>query len=169
LRSFTVGIFLGKVELWLFPCVKGLHSLFAARHLQMKKLVTFASDIRVKAILCCSAAVLLTACGAGVTDSANGQQLQTAAAVSSSADQSAATSAATTPNAADAAVATATEAAPGASSEPSANDGVPAPTAASPAAGDTSANAPTATPATTYIYAVAPAGADTEGGTNAAL
>ena len=40
----------------------------------MKKLVTFASDVRLNALLCCSATVLLTACGGGLTDTANGQQ-----------------------------------------------------------------------------------------------
>ena len=45
----------------------------------MIKFVTFASDIRVNALLCCSAAVLLTACGGGISDTDNGQQDQTAA------------------------------------------------------------------------------------------
>ena len=40
----------------------------------MKKLVTFASDLRVHALLCCSATVLLTACGGGVADADNGPQ-----------------------------------------------------------------------------------------------
>lgn len=40
----------------------------------MKKLVTFASSFRVKAALCCSVAVLLTACG-GTTDEFANQQL----------------------------------------------------------------------------------------------
>ena len=44
----------------------------------MKKLATFASDVRVHALLCCSAAVLLTACGGSSADSAGGQQAQTA-------------------------------------------------------------------------------------------
>lgn len=39
----------------------------------MKKTVTFASSFRVKAALCCSAAVLLTACG-GTTDDLDSQQ-----------------------------------------------------------------------------------------------
>jgi hypothetical protein len=38
----------------------------------MKKLVTFASDLRLNALLCCSATVLLTACGGGLTDTGNG-------------------------------------------------------------------------------------------------
>lgn len=45
----------------------------------MKKLATFASDVRVNALLCCSAAVLLSACGGGTADSASGQQTRTAA------------------------------------------------------------------------------------------
>lgn len=40
----------------------------------MKKPVTFASSFRVKAALCCSVAVLLTACG-GMTDEFGNQQL----------------------------------------------------------------------------------------------
>jgi hypothetical protein len=61
----------------------------------MKKLVTFASDIRVNALLCCSAAVLLTACGGGSSDTATGQQTQTAAyAQNSATNESAATVAA---------------------------------------------------------------------------
>lgn len=45
----------------------------------MKKCFTFASDRRVHALLCCSAAVLLSACGGGTSDAGNGQQTQTAA------------------------------------------------------------------------------------------
>lgn len=41
----------------------------------MKKAVTFASSIRVKAALCCSVAVLLTACGGMADESANQQLL----------------------------------------------------------------------------------------------
>jgi len=40
----------------------------------MKKPVTFSSSFRVKAVLCCSVAVLLTACG-GTTDEFANQQL----------------------------------------------------------------------------------------------
>jgi hypothetical protein len=91
----------------------------------MKKLVTFASDIRLKAMLCCSAAVLLTACGAGTSDT-NAGQSQTAATLNSSADQSAANSAATTvPNAADAARAPAAEPAAAGNFEPSGYDSNP--------------------------------------------
>jgi hypothetical protein len=159
----------------------------------MKKLVTFASDIRVNAMLACSAAVLLSACGGGMTDVGNGLQSQTAAVVSSSADQTAANSAATTPNAADAAPAQATEAAAG-GFELSGYDGVPASTGAA-AEGDAPAAAPasdaapangaprllaaisasaptlsaaTTTPATTNNYYVSPTGSDTAAGTKAA-
>ncbi|MEO7494680.1 MAG: right-handed parallel beta-helix repeat-containing protein [Massilia sp.] len=45
----------------------------------MKQCFTFASDRRVHALLCCSAAVLLSACGAGTSDAGNGEALQSAA------------------------------------------------------------------------------------------
>jgi hypothetical protein len=150
----------------------------------MKKLVTFASDIRVNALLACSAAVLLSACGGGMTD-ANGQQSQTAASVSSSADQTVANSAAMTPNAADAAPAQATEAAAASGFELSGYDGVPASTGAAATEGAAPANgaprllaaisasaptlsAATTTPATAYNYYVSPTGSDTAAGTKAA-
>ena len=44
----------------------------------MKKLTTFASDVRVNALIACSAAVLLTACGGGASDTAANQATQTA-------------------------------------------------------------------------------------------
>ncbi|CAH0291203.1 hypothetical protein SRABI118_04079 [Massilia sp. Bi118] len=149
----------------------------------MKKLVTFASDIRVNALLCASVTVLLTACGGGMTDA--GQQAQTAAAVTSSTDTTVANSAATTPNAADAAGAQATEAAAAGSFELSGYDGSLASTgaasteAAAPADGaprllaSISASSPTVsaattTPATTYNYYVSPTGSDTAAGTKAA-
>jgi len=59
---------------------------------QMKKLLTFASTIRANLLLCCGAAVLLSACGAGISDPVTGQPLQTAAAMSSSVDQAGANS-----------------------------------------------------------------------------
>src|SRR4051812_18401202 len=74
----------------------------------MKKLVTFASDIRLNALLCCSATVLLTACGGAMNDTGS-LQSQTAAYVQSDVADTDANSAATTPNAADAAAAQATE------------------------------------------------------------
>jgi parallel beta-helix repeat protein len=163
----------------------------------MKKLVTFASDVRLNALLCCSAAVLLTACGGGMSDISSAQS-QTAANLTSSTDQSAANSAATTvPNAADAAKAPATEAAAAGNFELSGYDSnplsgaeadasAPAATAqgetatqAAPADGaprllaSISASAPTmsaatTTPATTYNYYVSPTGSDTAAGTKAA-
>src|SRR4051812_32743464 len=77
----------------------------------MKKLTTIVSDIRVHALLCCSAAVLLTACGGGVADTGAAQPTQTAAYSSNSgvvASQEVATTPAsdtaeTTPAVADAA------------------------------------------------------------------
>jgi hypothetical protein len=146
----------------------------------MKKLATFASDFRINALLCCSAAVLLTACGGGMNDA--GQQSQTAASLTSSADQSVANVAATTPNAADAAGAQATEAVEG-SFELSGYGSTPASTGATeseaPANGaprllaSISASSPTVsamttTPATTYNYYVSPTGSDTAAGTKAA-
>jgi hypothetical protein len=44
----------------------------------MKNLATFVSDVRVNALLCCSAAVLLSACGGGTADSSASQSAQTA-------------------------------------------------------------------------------------------
>ncbi|MET0855359.1 MAG: DUF1565 domain-containing protein, partial [Telluria sp.] len=61
----------------------------------MKKLVNFASDVRVHALLCCSATVLLTACGGGMSDADSAQQNQTAAvSFDSAANQSSAVAAA---------------------------------------------------------------------------
>jgi parallel beta-helix repeat protein len=152
----------------------------------MKKLATFASDIRVNAVLCCSAAVLLSACGGDVADT-NGQQSQTAAVVTSSAAQAAADSAATMPNAADAAKATAAEAGAAGSFELSGYESHPlsAKDAEASIGGDApadgaprllatiSTSAPTVsalttTPATTYNYYVSPTGSDTAAGTKAA-
>jgi hypothetical protein len=146
----------------------------------MKKIATFASDFRINALLCCSAAVLLTACGGGMNDA--GQQSHTAASLTSSADQSAANLAATTPNAADAAGTQANEAVEG-SFEMSGYDSAPASTGTTqsdaPAKGAPrllaaiSASSPTVsalttTPATTYNYYVSPTGSDTAAGTKAA-
>jgi hypothetical protein len=62
----------------------------------MMTLATLASDIRVNALLCCSAAVLLTACGGGSSDSFSAQPTQTAAyAFNSATSQTDATVAAT--------------------------------------------------------------------------
>jgi hypothetical protein len=61
----------------------------------MKRIVTFASNVRLNALLCSTVAVLLTACGGSTTDVINSQQAQTAAytynsAVSSAPETSAA-------------------------------------------------------------------------------
>jgi hypothetical protein len=56
----------------------------------MKPCFPFAADRRVHALLCCSAAVLLTACGAGTSDPITDQQPQTAAQTYRSDDNSAA-------------------------------------------------------------------------------
>jgi hypothetical protein len=71
----------------------------------MKKLATFASDIGVKAVLSCSVAILLTACGAGVSDTGIGQQVQTAAELTSNTSQGAAKGATIMPYGAEAAAA----------------------------------------------------------------
>ena len=60
----------------------------------MIKFATFASDIRVNALLCCSAAVLLTACGGGMSDTDAGQTQTAAVVVDSATKQSDATVAA---------------------------------------------------------------------------
>jgi hypothetical protein len=79
---------------------------------QMIKFATFASDVRINTVLCCSAAVLLTACGGGMSDTDAGQTQAAAAAVDSATSQSAATVAAPAfgANASTAAVADATDA-----------------------------------------------------------
>jgi hypothetical protein len=68
----------------------------------MKNFATFASDIRLNTLLCCSAAVLLTACGGSNIDAAQGAQ--TAASVAS-VNTPAANADATVPNQVDAAAA----------------------------------------------------------------
>jgi parallel beta-helix repeat protein len=58
----------------------------------MKSCFTFASDRRIHALICCSAAVLLSACGGGSSDAGTGQQNQTAGAMyQSTSNQSEAT------------------------------------------------------------------------------
>lgn len=74
----------------------------------MKKAITFTAGFRINALLCCSAAVLLSACGAGAKDSGNPSS-QTAAMVESNVGAGTA-DAVTTPNASDAAAAQATDA-----------------------------------------------------------
>jgi hypothetical protein len=68
-----------KTELGQLPPLKGNHSLVDVRNLPMKKLVSIAKDVRVNVVLCCGAAVLLTACGGGTADAGNGQGPQLAA------------------------------------------------------------------------------------------
>jgi hypothetical protein len=93
----------------------------------MKKLVTLASDIRVNALLCCSAAVLLSACGGGSSDTGNAPNA-TAATVATAATAAVSTSvpdtveAATTPNATDAAPAADATAAATAAATATGND-----------------------------------------------
>jgi hypothetical protein len=125
----------------------------------MKKILSFASTIRVKSLLCCGAAILLSACGAGSIDPVTGQALQTAAAMSSSGGQVAANGAA--PSAADSAAGSAANIDPryaaGGATQPApniANAGAP-----------TAPAAPTATPAT----AAAPAGSTPAGADDSSL
>lgn len=112
----------------------------------MKKLVAFVLDLRINAMLCCGATVLLCACNAGVSDPVNGQQSQTVAALGSSAGQSAA-SRAPAPYGAEAALQSADAAA-------AADAG-----ATTAAATTTASSARTATTATTAASATPPAGA----------
>jgi hypothetical protein len=78
----------------------------------MKKLIAFASGIRLNAVLCCCAAVLLSACGAGVSDPVNGIQSQTAAELSTGTAQPAANNAPAMPDTAEATPVAADAAAP---------------------------------------------------------
>jgi hypothetical protein len=148
-------------------------------------------SLRLNALLCCSAAVLLTACG-GAADTAGAAGSQTAATVSTSADAVSSVE----PNQADAAA----SAASGASSsfEMSGYDGSLASTGAAESAQTAQSDSPadgaprllavikssspttepapaptttaslTTTPATTYNYYVSPTGSDTAAGTKAA-
>jgi hypothetical protein len=122
----VVKIFFQNSELWQFPCVKGLHSLFAVRYFQMKKLSAFASGIRLNAVLCCGAAVLLSACGAGVSDPVNGIQSHTAAELTTSTAQPAANNAAAMPSGAEATPAVADAATPATPAAPAATPATPA-------------------------------------------
>jgi hypothetical protein len=74
----------------------------------MKKLVTFASDIRLNALLGCSASILLTACGGGLSEAGAGQQARTAATITS-VDATTANPVAATPDAVHAAAAPAAD------------------------------------------------------------
>lgn len=160
----------------------------------MKKLVTFASDLRIHALLSCSAAVLLTACGGGTADLA-GQQTKTAAysydsdnaaskASAAGAPEAALTAAQTTPAVADD---TAAGASTGfdlagygmhpltADADANAPQAAPAVEAdgspkllAMSVALDAGAGAAVTTPATTYNYYVATTGSDSAAGTKTA-
>jgi hypothetical protein len=159
----------------------------------MKKLVTFASDLRVNALLCCSAAVLLSACGSGSSDTAGVSPSTTAAATSTVAagmnDTADANAASTTPNAVDASTAPATDAAAAASFDLAGYTSHPLQITADDSAADSvqgaTASAATATaadgtshllasvstvtaPATTYNYYVSPNGSDTAAGSKTA-
>jgi hypothetical protein len=135
-------------------------------------LASFATELRFGALLSCSAAVLLTACGGSAGDAASGQTAQTAATVAS-VDAS-------VPNAVDAAAAQAGaanfalagyDAAPQAAAEQVlAAAGAKADGAPHLLASVTQVNTSAAltTPATTYNYYVAPTGSDSAAGTKAA-
>jgi hypothetical protein len=159
----------------------------------MKKLVTFASDFRVNALLCCSAAVLLSACGSGASDT-GALQSGTAAVTSTvatadTANIADANGATTVPNAADAATAPATAPAADSTTDNFALSGYTTHplqiTSAEDAQGEQAATAGAATPAdgaphllasvhtvttpaTTYNYYVSPTGSDTASGSKAA-
>jgi hypothetical protein len=70
---YSLKKFLQKVELRKFLRLEGLHCLIEVRNILMKTRATFASRIRLHAVLC-SAAILLSACG-GAADTSNGQQV----------------------------------------------------------------------------------------------
>jgi len=155
----------------------------------MKKLTTFATTTRIHAMLCCSAAVLLTACGGGVSDPAGSQAAQTAGFSYDSgvvASKEVATSptpdlaAETTPAFADAAPADTSFTLAGYGAHPLAADAADAAPQAAPAftadgtpkllsssvAIDVVAAA--TVPSTSINYYVAPTGSDTAAGTRAA-
>jgi hypothetical protein len=93
----------------------------------MMKLVTVVSNVRISHLVCCSAAVLLAACGGGSTDLAEGQPTQTAAtSYTSGATLSAATTAGTDDSAVGTTTASGTEPVSGAMVEPAFDS--PAPT-----------------------------------------
>jgi len=73
----------------------------------MKKLIALVSGLQLNAVLCCGAAALLSACGAGVSDPVNGLQSHTAAELASGAAQRAANNAPAAPYGTDAAPAVA--------------------------------------------------------------
>lgn len=103
----------------------------------MKKLIAFASGVRLDAMLCCGAAVLLSACGAGVSNPVNGIQSQTAAELTISTAQPAANNAAAMPDTAEATPAVADATAPAA---PAATPATPAAAQGTRASGSVAAN-----------------------------
>jgi parallel beta-helix repeat protein len=158
----------------------------------MKKQASFSPALRLNALLCCSAAVLLSACG-GNADMPGAAAGQTAAAITSSADAASAVE----PNPTDAKAATAASSTAAAGFELSGYDSHPLSGAEADASADTTAAAQAAqaapadgaprllalisksggttttppaatTPATTYNYYVSPTGSDTAAGTKAA-
>jgi parallel beta-helix repeat protein len=155
----------------------------------MKKQASFSPALRLNALLCCSAAVLLSACG-GNADMPGAATGQTAAAITSSADATSAVE----PNPTDATAATAASSTAAAGFELSGYDSHPLSGAEADASADTTAAAqaapadgaprllalisksggtttttpPATTPATTYNYYVSPTGSDTAAGTKAA-
>jgi hypothetical protein len=156
-----------KLNFGTFHCSNSHIHFMTSGNLRMKKCFTFASDRRIHALLCCSAAVLLTACGGGTSDAGTGQQATTAAySYNSTANQSGATVAA---NATSAGV-TAETLAAGPAAEPLAGG----PAADAPADGAesllatsaaVSAPAPAATVPATCNYYIAPNGSDSGAGT----
>jgi len=155
----------------------------------MKQIATFASNVRVNALLCCSAVVLLTACGAAAADTGYGQQTRTAAQTYDSSADFGATVGATAAKAANAAtnLAAADETAANLSPNfelkgyatnplaPKVDETAGAEPGAmvAPADGSSRQLAATvtvkaATPATAYNYYVSPTGSDSAAGTQAA-
>ena len=159
----------------------------------MKKLTTFATTTRINALLCCSAAVLLTACGGGVSDTAGSQSAQTAGisydsgvvasqevATSPTQDPTVDTTAETTPAVADAAPANASFDLAGYGAHPLTADAADAAPEAAPsfAADGTpkllsssvaiDVTAAATVPSTGINYYVSPTGSDTAAGSKAA-
>ena len=78
----------------------------------MRKLIAFAAGMRRNAVLCCGVAILLSACGAGLSDPVSGLPSRTAAELASNAVQPAANNTPVTPYDAEAAPTVAEAAAP---------------------------------------------------------
>jgi hypothetical protein len=148
----------------------------------MKAFATFATTARINALLCCSATVLLTACGGGVSEPSN-QTAQTAGYASYNSDTVASATAAdaeTTPAVADTAPAAAGFDLAGYASHPlSADAADAAPQAAPSFAADGTpkllsssvaidVTAAATVPATSINYYVSPTGSDSAAGTKAA-